>query len=143
MIIIYHIVKYNEFYTDILRNYNISIEELEEYNQHINNIKNLKIGMKLFIPLVNEEIDTVIESSQKLIEDYQENISQTPKEVKNNLNASENQFTKESKKIEEPDTINKREIKKFNSHKSIPYFINQQGYVVVLDKKNKLLRKLV
>ncbi len=67
---IFHVIQQNEKLEDILNIYDITLSELEEYNQHISNIKQIIPGMKLRIP--NNSIDSIneIEEVTPFIEDY-------------------------------------------------------------------------
>ncbi len=65
-----HIVKNNESIYDILDYYHISIEELKEYNPHITNIRDLTFGMKVRIPIISNECNQILDSSEILVEDF-------------------------------------------------------------------------
>ena len=71
-----HIVKYNEKIDDIINMYHISLEELIEYNSHITDFKNLISGSKLLIPLINKEVEQILEKTECFVMEYYPKISE-------------------------------------------------------------------
>lgn len=67
---IIHIVKDNQNLKTISNNYNVSKNDIISNNKHISDWQNLKLGMKIKIPLLNEEVNNELEESEPFIEDY-------------------------------------------------------------------------
>lgn len=65
-----HIVKNEEKIEDILALYKLSFDELVSYNLHITDFKNLVCGMKIKIPLISNEIEQILESTESFVKDY-------------------------------------------------------------------------
>lgn len=70
--IIIHIVRENERVQDILKNYNISLDDLKVCNLHITNFSDLKPATKLRIPSINSETVEVLNQSEPLVSQYYE-----------------------------------------------------------------------
>lgn len=67
---IIHIVRENERISDILRNYNISIDDLKTNNLHVTDFNHLTPGMKLRIPDLNQETIQILNEVEPLVSNY-------------------------------------------------------------------------
>ena len=70
-----HIVKANEGVDAILNAYHITLNELKKYNSHITDFSNLIGGIKLMIPVVNQEISQILDSTEGFVMEYYPKIS--------------------------------------------------------------------
>ena len=66
----YHIVATSECVDDILKSYDLTIDELKNENKHIRVWTNLIPGTKLKIPVLTESIVEDINTIEPFIEDY-------------------------------------------------------------------------
>lgn len=66
----YHIVQINEHIQDISRKYNVSVEEIVKLNRHINNLDSIIPGMKIRLPVLNDEISDELKNNFLDIEKY-------------------------------------------------------------------------
>lgn len=65
-----HIVRNGQKIDDIMNMYHVEFIELVNVNQHITDLTNLKSGMKIRIPLINDEVNQVLESTESFVMDY-------------------------------------------------------------------------
>lgn len=92
-----HIVKNGEVVEQILQMYHLEFEELQHANLHISNLRNIQPGMKIKIPLLNEEVEQILEKTETFVQSYYPKIEQTisevpePIETKKTLNVVEKQ----------------------------------------------------
>lgn len=70
-----HIVKFGEEIEDILQIYKVSIEELKVVNMHITDFNNLVAGTKVKIPLINDEVEQVLEKTESFVMNYYPKVS--------------------------------------------------------------------
>lgn len=101
-----HIVKNNESIYDILDTYHISIEEFKNYNPHISNIRDLAFGMKVRIPVISNECNQILDSSEILVEDFY-------RVIEDKLDFNENSISEA-----EGVSINKKNIEKIEEDNS-------------------------
>lgn len=67
---LFHVVQQGEKIEDIAKVYDITLEELREFNQHISDLKSVIPGMKLRIPNYSVESISEIEEITPFVEDY-------------------------------------------------------------------------
>ncbi|MDE6660237.1 MAG: LysM domain-containing protein [Anaeroplasmataceae bacterium] len=65
-----HIVKNGESIYDILNMYHIELEELKDLNLHITDFYNLASGMKIKVPVINKEIEQILENTESFVQKY-------------------------------------------------------------------------
>ena len=65
-----HIVKNGERIEQILDLYRVNYDTVKSYNLHITDFSNLLCGMKIKIPLINEEIEQILENTESFVKDY-------------------------------------------------------------------------
>ena len=65
-----HIVKNGESIYDILNMYHIELEELKGLNLHITDFYNLASGMKIKVPVINKEIEQILENTESFVQKY-------------------------------------------------------------------------
>ena len=92
--IIIHIVRENEKITDILRNYNVTLDDIKVCNLHITDFNNLRPSTKLRIPSINSETVEILDKSEPLVSQYYEPNYQ----IEENNNDSNNTTDNYSKK---------------------------------------------
>lgn len=75
-----HIIKNGETISEILAMYHLEYEELIHANLHITDFENLQTGVKIKIPLLNNEVEQILENTEGFVMDYypevEENIKQ-------------------------------------------------------------------
>ncbi len=109
-----HIIKQNETIEEIIMYYKVNFDDITSNNFHITDFKKLRSGMRLFIPLINEEITDILKISEPFVEEVIiEDKQFTPKEEKL-LNIEEEQ--KEEIKKEEQATSTNNKIKVSNRY---------------------------
>ena len=91
-----HIVKNKETIQDILNIYNIEIDEIINANLHITDIYNLHSGMKIKIPLLNKEVEQILDNTESFVQKYYPKLNDIydeteEKEVKVNNNFEKKQ----------------------------------------------------
>ncbi len=65
-----HIVKNHETLEDILNMYHLGVDELKNANLHITDFNHLASGMKIKIPLLTEEVEQVLETTESFVKRY-------------------------------------------------------------------------
>ena len=70
-----HIVKNGEDIKQIIDVYRISFDELKTANLHITDFKNIVPGTKIRIPLINDEIEQILDNTESFVMDYYPKIS--------------------------------------------------------------------
>lgn len=68
--LIIHIVRENERIGDILKNYNIELDDLKVNNLHITDFNHLSPGTKLRIPNLNQETIQILNEVEPLVSNY-------------------------------------------------------------------------
>lgn len=68
--LIIHIVRENERIGDILKNYNIELDDLKANNLHITDFNHLSPGTKLRIPNLNQETIQILNEVEPLVSNY-------------------------------------------------------------------------
>lgn len=76
-----HIVKNRETLEDILNMYHLGVEELKNANLHITDFNHLASGMKIKIPLLTEEVEQVLESTESFVKRYYPKMEEIEKVV--------------------------------------------------------------
>lgn len=76
IILIEHIVKYNERVEDILNSYHIELDELISHNSHITDFNRLISGSKLMIPIISREVEQILDKTEGFVMDYYPKISE-------------------------------------------------------------------
>lgn len=71
-----HIVKNGESIHDILNMYHLELEELMNINLHITDFYNLASGMKIKIPLLNNEVEQILANTESFVQKYYPKISE-------------------------------------------------------------------
>lgn len=71
-----HIVKNGESIDEILGYYHVTLKEIKNANLHITDFSNLVGGIKLRIPLVHDEIEQILESTECFLSDYYSKIEE-------------------------------------------------------------------
>lgn len=71
-----HIVKQNEKINDIMNDYHLTFEEIKRYNSHITDFNNLIGGTKLLIPLINQEVNQVLDKTEVFVKKYYPKITE-------------------------------------------------------------------
>lgn len=67
---IIHIVREHERLQDILKNYNVEIDDLKTNNLHITDFSHLTPGTKLRIPNLNQETIQILNEVEPLVSNY-------------------------------------------------------------------------
>lgn len=68
--LIIHIVREHERLQDILKNYNVEIDDLKTNNLHITDFNHLTPGTKLRIPNLNQETIQILNEVEPLVSNY-------------------------------------------------------------------------
>lgn len=84
-----HIVKNGENIDDILKMYNVTLEEVRECNLHLSNLENIMSGAILRIPLINQEIEQILDNTESFVKKYypkvEEIVSENQKKEAENI----------------------------------------------------------
>ena len=65
-----HIVKNGENLKDIINVYKVSFDEVRNCNLHLTDFENIIPGMKIKIPLINEEVEQILDSTESFVMNY-------------------------------------------------------------------------
>lgn len=65
-----HIVKNGETIHDILNMYHLELKEIQGVNLHITDFYNIQTGMKIKIPLINNEIEQILDNTESFVQKY-------------------------------------------------------------------------
>ena len=65
-----HIVKNGETIHDILNMYHLELKEIQGVNLHITDLYNIQTGMKIKIPLINNEIEQILDNTESFVQKY-------------------------------------------------------------------------
>ncbi|MDE6947118.1 MAG: LysM peptidoglycan-binding domain-containing protein [Anaeroplasmataceae bacterium] len=65
-----HIVKNGETIHDILNMYHLELEEIKDINLHITDLFHLVSGMKIKIPVINKEIEQILDNTESFVQQY-------------------------------------------------------------------------
>ena len=63
-----HIVKNGETIHDILNMYHLELKEIQGVNLHITDLYNIQTGMKIKIPLINNEIEQPLDTTATFVQ---------------------------------------------------------------------------
>lgn len=77
-----HIVKNGEKIDDIKQIYKVNIDEIKLANLHITDFKNIVPGTKIKIPLLNFEVEQILDKTESFVMNYYPKISKEIIEVK-------------------------------------------------------------
>lgn len=115
-----HIVHQNENIHLIADRYRVSVNDIMAINRHITDFNHLTVGMKIKIPLLNDEVLDILEETEPFVEDYyQKNeIEESKDDLKNeDFNEKNEQTIDDNEEIERED-----EKKVDNSYIKFPYY---------------------
>ncbi|MGM9969768.1 MAG: LysM peptidoglycan-binding domain-containing protein [Anaeroplasma sp.] len=124
-----HIVKNNENIDDIINTYNVTLADLKKSNNHITDFNNLVGGTKLRIPMISEEIEQILETTESFISDYYSKISD---EILNDFEQRNKVLSENTKKEIE---VNNIETKEDISRKTIINSDNRIAYPGIVPPK--------
>ncbi len=113
-----HIVKNGESIYDILNMYHLELEELVNTNLHITDFNNLASGMKIKIPLLNNEVEQILDNTESFVQKYYPKISEV-------ITAKEEAFKPVEEEPNLTDSKNLEEVSKVEpiSRKAYPGII--------------------
>ena len=80
-----HIVKNGERIEQIISLYRVNLDTVKSYNLHITDFNNLLCGMKIKIPLINEEIEQILENTESFVKEYYPKVIDVIEEVKEEI----------------------------------------------------------
>ncbi len=141
---IVHIIKENQTLKMISESYNVSKNDIITNNKHISDWKNLKAGMKIYIPLLNENVISELEESEPFIEDYykkkeevvndeiyeepldnqNDNNDLKPEEKNQNKNDDDIKLNSTNEYLKDEEKIRKKEL----DQKNLNYINNYKNY---------------
>ncbi len=115
-----HIVKNGESIHDILNMYHLELDEIKGVNLHITDFYNIQTGMKIKIPLINNEIEQILENTESFVQKYYPKVNELYEEK-----PMVHEIHEERPKVEERSSEMKQESIKeapiINSPKGKPY----------------------
>lgn len=95
-----HIVKNGESINDILNLYNLEFEEIRNSNLHITDFYHLITGMKIKIPLINKEVEQILEKTESFVQKYYPQLNELVEEIEDKNITYEEDHHPEEKEIE-------------------------------------------
>ncbi len=121
-----HIVKNQESLDDILNMYHLQVEELRDANLHITDLHHLVCGMKIKIPILTEEVEQILESTESFVKRYYPKLEETFEEEKR------------SHVLTQPIEVEKESAPE--EKKTVEPHLNRRAYPGILPPKNPYKR---
>lgn len=146
----YHIIRTNETLDGIAKMYNLTIQEIKDYNRHITVWDKLIPGTRLKLPAIPDSIIEEINDIEPFIEDYYPKLdtskyesndvqNQNDEEINYIYNKEEQQNINEDKETLEP-MKNSSFTNSIKLPKNYSYYYNPYDYYKYLQRK-RLNRK--